>query len=193
MNIDVVDVFLTLRYPQIWPSTLANAALFETLHSGANPLADGWKVSRYRFFLYVFIGGFCWYWLPGFLFTGLSTFAFLCWAAPDNKVVNNLFGMTTSLGYLPTTFDWGQIAYNGSPLVVPFWAQANVFAGWFCVYAMAAPILYYTNTWFTAYLPLTGSDAYDNTPASTTRAASSTAPAPSTRPSTGPTVRCICP
>ncbi|KAL1981769.1 hypothetical protein VTN96DRAFT_2152 [Rasamsonia emersonii] len=189
---------LAYRYivepPQmIWPSTLANAALFETLHSGANPLADGWKVSRYRFFLYVFIGGFCWYWLPGFLFTGLSTFAFLCWAAPDNKVVNNLFGMTTSLGYLPTTFDWGQIAYNGSPLVVPFWAQANVFAGWFCVYAMAAPILYYTNTWFTAYLPLTGSDAYDNTPASTTRAASSTAPAPSTRPSTGPTVRCICP
>jgi hypothetical protein len=77
--------------------------------------------------------------------------------------VNNLFGMTTGLGYLPTTFDWSQIAYNGSPLVVPFWAQANVFAGWFCIFAVAAPILYYTNTWFTAHLPLTGSDAYDNT------------------------------
>lgn len=81
----------------------------------------------------------------------------------DSKVVNNLFGMTTGLGYLPTTFDWSQIAYNTSPLVIPFWAQANVFAGWFCVYAVVAPILYYTNTWFTAYLPLTGSDAHDNT------------------------------
>ncbi|KAE8136024.1 OPT oligopeptide transporter protein-domain-containing protein [Aspergillus pseudotamarii] len=147
----------------IWPSTLANAALFQTLHSGANPIADGWRISRYRFFLYVFIGSFCWYWLPGYIFTGLSTFAFICWAAPNNKVVNNLFGMTTGLGYMPTTFDWSQIAYNTSPLTIPFWAQANVFAGWFCIYAVIAPILYYTNTWYTAYLPLTGSDAYDNT------------------------------
>ena len=82
---------------------------------------------------------------------------------PDNKVVNNLFGMTTGLGYMPTTFDWSQIAYNSSPLTIPFWAQANVFAGWFCIYAVIAPILYYTNTWYTAHLPLTGSDAYDNT------------------------------
>lgn len=81
----------------------------------------------------------------------------------DNKVVNNLFGMTTGLGYMPTTFDWSQIAYNTSPLTIPFWAQANVFAGWFCIYAVIAPILYYTNTWYTAHLPLTGSDAYDNT------------------------------
>lgn len=44
----------------IWPSTLANAALFQTLHSRANPIADGWRISRYRFFIYVFIGGFCW-------------------------------------------------------------------------------------------------------------------------------------
>jgi len=38
----------------------------------------------------------------------------------DNIVVNNLFGMSTGPGYLPTTFDWSQSAYNGSPLVVPF-------------------------------------------------------------------------
>lgn len=147
----------------IWPSTLANAALFETLHSRANPIADGWRISRYRFFLYVFVGGWCWYWFPGFIFTGLSTFAFICWAAPNNKVVNNLFGMSTGLGYLPTTFDWSQIAYNGSPLVVPFWAQANVFSGWLFHFALVAPILYYTNTWWTSYLPLSGSDSYDNT------------------------------
>lgn len=71
--------------------------------------------------------------------------------------------MTTGLGYMPTTFDWSQIAYNTSPLTIPYWAQANVFAGWFLIYAVAAPILYYANTWYTAYLPLTSSDAYDNT------------------------------
>ncbi|KAF2139368.1 uncharacterized protein K452DRAFT_254698 [Aplosporella prunicola CBS 121167] len=147
----------------IWPSTLANAALFETLHSRSNTIADGWNISRYRFFLYVFIIGFCWYWVPGFIFTGLSTFAFICWAAPNNVVVNNLFGMTTGLGFLPTTFDWSQISFNGSPLVVPFWAQSNVFAGWAFHFALVTPILYYTNTWWTSYMPLTGSDAYDNT------------------------------
>ncbi|KAF5620239.1 OPT family small oligopeptide transporter [Fusarium sp. NRRL 52700] len=147
----------------VWPSTLANAALFQTLHGRANPKADGWSISRYRFFVYVFAGGWLWYWLPGFLFTGLSTFAFICWAAPNNIVVNNLFGMSTGLAYLPTTFDWSQIAYNGSPLVVPFWAQANVFTGWVILFALVTPILYYTNTWYTAYLPFSGGDIYDNT------------------------------
>ncbi|KXT06362.1 hypothetical protein AC578_9203 [Pseudocercospora eumusae] len=147
----------------IWPSTLANAALFETLHSRANPIADGWRISRYRFFLYVFVGSFCWYWLPGFIFTALSTFAFICWAAPNNLRVNNVFGMSSGLGLMPITFDWAQIAYNGSPLVVPFWAQANAFAGFCCFFALTAPILYYTNTWYTSYLPLSSSNSYDNT------------------------------
>ncbi|TVY82379.1 Glutathione transporter, partial [Lachnellula suecica] len=108
-------------------------------------------------------GGFVWYWFPGFIFTALSTFAFICWAAPNNIVVNNLFGMSTGLGLMPITFDWSQIAYNGSPLVVPFWAQANVFAGWVIVFALISPILYYTNTWYTAYLPYSGANSYDNT------------------------------
>ena len=44
----------------IWPSTLANAALFQTLHSRMNPSANGWKISRYRFFTIVFCASFCW-------------------------------------------------------------------------------------------------------------------------------------
>jgi OPT family oligopeptide transporter len=44
----------------VWPSTLANAALFQTLHGRANPTADGWGISRYRFFIYVFAGGWLW-------------------------------------------------------------------------------------------------------------------------------------
>jgi hypothetical protein len=72
----------------------------------------------------------------------------VAYSVPDNKVVNNLFGMSTGLGFLPTTFDWSQIAYNGSPLVVPFFAQANVFAGWVFFFALCTPIIYYTNTWY---------------------------------------------
>jgi len=71
--------------------------------------------------------------------------------------------MQTGLGLMPITWDWSQIAYNGSPLVVPFWAQANVFAGFLVFFALAAPILYYKNIWYTAFMPLSSSNIYDNT------------------------------
>lgn len=57
-----------------WPSTLANMALFRTLHSRENTVANGWSISRYRYFAYVFGASFVWYWFPGFIFTALSNF-----------------------------------------------------------------------------------------------------------------------
>ena len=41
----------------------------------------------------------------------------------------------------PMTFDWSQIAYIGSPLVVPFWAALNVFGGLIFVMWILAPVL----------------------------------------------------
>lgn len=43
------------------------------------------------------------------------------------------------------TFDWAQIAYIGSPLVVPWWAQVNVFVGFLCAFWIFAPAMYYSN------------------------------------------------
>lgn len=39
------------------------------------------------------------------------------------------------------TFDWSQIAYIGSPLVVPFWAALNIVGGLVLVMWIAAPIM----------------------------------------------------
>jgi OPT family oligopeptide transporter len=94
----------------IWPGVLSNAALFATLHSRANARADGWTIPRLRFFLIVFIGGAVWYLVPGYLFTGLSTFSFICWIVPHNVVVNQLFGQVTGLGMSVLTFDWSQVS-----------------------------------------------------------------------------------
>ena len=47
----------------------------------------------------------------------LSYFNWVCWIAPNNIVVNQLFGYTSGLGMSLITFDWAQIAYIGSPLV----------------------------------------------------------------------------
>ena len=35
----------------IWPGVLSNCALLSTLHSRANTVANGWKISRLRFFM----------------------------------------------------------------------------------------------------------------------------------------------
>jgi OPT family small oligopeptide transporter len=148
----------------IWPGVLSNSALLMALHTRANALADGWTMSRRKFFLVVFLAGFAWYFLPGFLFKGLSYFSFICWIVPHNVVVNQLFGQVHGLGMSILTFDWSQVVYaNANPLLTPFWAGLNVIGGFVFFYWLICPILYYTNTWYSAYMPILGSDVYDNT------------------------------
>lgn len=53
----------------------------------------------------------------GYLFEALSLFAFVCWAAPTNVPVNQLFGVRSGLGMSVLTFDWTQISWIGSPLM----------------------------------------------------------------------------
>lgn len=145
----------------IWPGVLGNVALLSSIHSRKNAIADGWKITRIRFFLLVGAIAFLWYWFPGLIFTGLSYFSWICWIAPDNLAVNQVFGMVTGLGLFPLTFDWAMVAYNTNPLLSPHWAAANVFGGFAIFFWIVTPAIYYTNTWFTSYLPLCTADVYD--------------------------------
>jgi len=88
----------------IWPGVLSNCALLSTLHSRANAVADGWKISRLRFFMYTMVISGVWYFFPGLMFVSLSYFTWVCWIAPKNLVVNHLFGMVTGLGLSPSKF-----------------------------------------------------------------------------------------
>lgn len=127
-------------------------------------------ISRERFFLYAWLAGVVWYFFPGYLFQALSYFSWVCWIAPNNIVVNQLFGYVSGLGMSLVTFDWAQIAYLGSPLATPWWAEANVAGGFvffFCelsmviicmlltgaIVGLVVPCIYYTNTWYSKYLP----------------------------------------
>lgn len=145
----------------IWPGVLSNVALLTSLHSRANAVADGWRITRIKFFMVVAGAAFLWYWLPGLMFTGLSYFTWICWIAPRNIVVNQVFGMVTGMGLFPLTFDWSMIAYNTNPLLSPHWAALNVFGGFAVFFWIVTPAIYYTNTWFTAYLPYCTADVYD--------------------------------
>jgi OPT oligopeptide transporter protein len=145
----------------IWPEILANAAIFNTLHTQetTGTLARG-GISRQRFFTYILIGYFFYSqfssslpafliihiildFLPSYLFTALSYFSWVCWIAPNNVKINQLFGVTHGLSMGLITFDWGQVtAFNGSPLLYPWWTAANVGFTLVLFYWILIPILY---------------------------------------------------
>lgn len=88
--------FLVRPASMIWPGTLASTAMFTTMHKNENKPANGWTISRYRFFIYVWAAAFVWYFIPGLLMPALSYFNVITWFFPKNVVVSNL----VSLHYL---------------------------------------------------------------------------------------------
>ncbi|KAL1669798.1 OPT oligopeptide transporter protein-domain-containing protein [Schizophyllum commune] len=156
--------FLVAPPSMIWPNTLVSCALFNTLHSQSYAgVGQYGGVSRERFFALALGGAFVWYFFPGYLFEALSVFTWVCWIAPNNVKVNQLFGYHSGLGFSILTFDWSQIAYIGSPLATPWWAQANVIIGFLFFFWFLTPILYYTNAFYAQYMPVSSRIAYDNT------------------------------
>ncbi|KAF8324264.1 uncharacterized protein EI90DRAFT_3146892 [Cantharellus anzutake] len=156
--------FLVSPPSMIWPGNLVYCALFNTLHSQYYAgVGDRGGISRERFFLSVFILGGIWYLVPGYLFTALSAFSWVTWIAPNSSTVNTLFGYSSGLGMSLLTFDWAQISYGGSPLAMPWWAQANVITGFVIFLWIIAPAMYFSNVWYAKYLPILNSHAFDNT------------------------------
>ncbi|KZF21186.1 OPT family small oligopeptide transporter [Xylona heveae TC161] len=147
----------------IWPGTLMSTSMFRTLHKEENRIANGWRISRWKFFMIIWGASFAFYFLPGLLMPALSYFNVITWFAPKSPVIANLFGVASGLGLFPITFDWSQIAYIGSPLLTPFWAALNVVGGLVIVMYIMAPIFYYTNVMFSSYMPILSSVVFDNT------------------------------
>ncbi|KAJ8111406.1 hypothetical protein ONZ43_g5626 [Nemania bipapillata] len=159
--------FLVWPAAMIWPGDLVNATLFHTFHDdkfGALAKTNIWSTGRYRWFLYLTAGGFVWYFFPGWVFQGLSYFNFVCWALPNNVIVNKIFGGFRGYGILPTTLDWTVISgYAMSPLIPPFHAVANTVAGVIIFFVIVSAGLHFSGTWYADYFVVQSSDAFDNT------------------------------
>ncbi|KAJ8472485.1 hypothetical protein ONZ45_g16631 [Pleurotus djamor] len=156
--------FLVQPPSMIWPSNLVTCTLFNTLHSQVYAgvgLRGG--MSREKFFFIFFAASACWYIFPGYLFQALSVFTWVCWIAPNNVVINQMFGYQHGMGMSLLTFDWAQISYIGSPLATPWWAEANVAAGFVIFFWILTPVLYYMNVWDSQYMPISSRGSYDNT------------------------------
>lgn len=108
----------------IWPANLASVAMMNAMYESTDdtdPTVFGGSLTRYTWFSLVTAVSFVYYFIPGFLAQFLSVFAFATWMAPQNPVINQLFGGNTGLSIIPITFDWSQVSgYIGSPLVSPW-------------------------------------------------------------------------
>lgn len=159
----------------MWPGQFSNTSLFYALHDKSksdSSQTNGWRISRYRWFLYVTIGSFLWYWVPGVLWQGLSVFAFITckWyppflfysqifirllgIRPNNVVLNQLFGGFTGLSLIPITFDWTYVsAYLSDPLLAPVHALYNTLVGLIIFVIISAIGISYTNTLYDSNPP----------------------------------------
>lgn len=156
-----------LVYPAqcIWPSVLPTLALNRALLShDRNEVIHGWSISRYRFFMYAFAGMFAYFWVPSFLFQALSTFNWTTWIAPNNFKLATVTGSLTGLGINPwPTFDWNVVTSLIAPLNTPFFAIANNYLGTLLAGACVIPAIYFTNLYYTGYLPINSSRLFTNT------------------------------
>jgi len=149
----LVRQFLVWPSSMIWPGALVSAAVFNTLHQNYGK-SEGRHMSRQKFFVVVTLGAAAYYWLPGYLFTALSVFNWVCWIAPQNVVVNSLFGYSTGFGMSLLTFDWAMIGYIGNPLVTPWWAEFNTMASFILFFWILSPILWAKNVFYSQFLPV---------------------------------------
>ncbi|KAF7340477.1 Sexual differentiation process protein isp4 [Mycena venus] len=175
--------FLVAPPSMIWPTNLVNCALFNTLHSQYYAgIGSHGGLSRERFFLYAFLGSFLWYFFPGYLFAALSYFSWVTWIRPNNPTIAQLFGYFHGMGMSVITFDWNQITNIGSPLATPCmppltlpslstyhkisstfdYALIGLFEGFVFFYWFLTPVLYFTNTWFGKFMPISSRTSYDN-------------------------------
>ncbi|KAL1966252.1 hypothetical protein VTN77DRAFT_4605 [Rasamsonia byssochlamydoides] len=155
--------FLIWPSAMIWPSQFSNTSLLYALHDRSasdSSQTNGWRISRFRFFLYVALGSFAYYWIPGVLWQGLSVFSFITWIKPNDVVINQLFGGFTGLSLLPITFDW---TYLNDPLLAPVHALVNTLIGLIIFIIIPTIGIAYSGALWSEYLPINTSTTYDNT------------------------------
>lgn len=107
------------------------------------------------------ITGFAYYALPGYLFTVLTSFSWVCWISPKSILVQQLGSGLKGLGIGSLGFDWSTIAsYLGSPLASPWFATANVALGFILVMYVITPIAYWHNAYNAKNFPIFSSKLF---------------------------------
>lgn len=112
---------------------------FRALHE-----KDERRMSRGKFFLIALICSFTWYVVPGYLFSTLSNISWVCWVFSKSVTAQQIGSGMRGLGLGALTLDWSVVAsFLFSPLICPFFAIVNVFAGFSLIIYVVIPMAYW--------------------------------------------------
>uniref|UniRef100_A0A803LV84 Uncharacterized protein n=1 Tax=Chenopodium quinoa TaxID=63459 RepID=A0A803LV84_CHEQI len=126
-----------------WPGSLVQVSLFRALHEKQDSKSDK-SLTRSQFFAIALICAFCWQLVPGYLFPTISNLAIICLAFPKSVLAHQIGSGNKGLGIGAFAFDWNVVAaFNGSPLVTPFFAIVNIAAGYALIMYLIIPIAYW--------------------------------------------------
>ncbi|KAK7262965.1 hypothetical protein RJT34_30548 [Clitoria ternatea] len=129
-----------------WPQNLVQVSLFRALHEKEERPKG--ELTRNQFFLITFVCSFAYYALPGYLFPMLTSLSWICWIFPTSIIAQQIGSGLHGLGVGAVGFDWSSIcSYLGSPLASPWFATANIAAGFAIFMYVITPIAY----WFDLY------------------------------------------
>lgn len=104
---------------------------------------------------------FAYYILPGYLFSMLTSFSWLCWFNSKSVLLHQLGSGTRGLGIGAFGIDWSAISsYLGSPLASPWFATANVAVGFFLVMYVMTPLCYWFNVYGAKKFPIYSSSLF---------------------------------
>jgi len=140
-------------FPKVFPTLALNRAL---VLPERKEVINGWRLSRYRFFLGCFALMFTWSWVPNFLFRGLHIFNWMTWIAPQNFTLGMITGSYGGMGYNPfATWNWN-LSGSGS-LVTPFYSAVQQYA-MRVVSGLIIIGMYWGNMYWSAYMPINSNE-----------------------------------
>ncbi|KAH6977206.1 OPT oligopeptide transporter protein-domain-containing protein [Ilyonectria sp. MPI-CAGE-AT-0026] len=148
----------------LWYFVLGQTAMNRAFIQGENPLTNGWRISRMKYFFVVFACAWCYYWIPNTMFPTLTFFNWITWIKPTSAVVALVTGSYYfNLGFNPlSSFDY-QWFSTVDPFVTPFFIVVQMVGSTaFWGICVIIPV-FFSNTWDTGYLPINSWLPYDNT------------------------------
>ncbi|CAI9772116.1 unnamed protein product [Fraxinus pennsylvanica] len=145
-----------------WPDSLVQVSFFRALHEKEERTKGGLK--RFQFFIIAFICSFAYYVFPGYLFEMLTSLSWICWifvkSVPAQQLGSGLYG----LGLGAFGLDWSTISsYLGSPLASPWFATANVAAGFFLFIYVLIPLCYWLDIYKAKTFPIFSNGLFTTT------------------------------
>ncbi|RDX76911.1 Oligopeptide transporter 7, partial [Mucuna pruriens] len=132
---------------------LSCVIIYRALHEKDERAKGG--LTRSQFFVIAFLCSFAYYVVPGYIFQMVTSLSWICWLFPNNVLAQQLGSGLYGLGIGAIGIDWSTISsYLGSPLASPWFATANVAAGFVLVMYILTPLCYWFNVYNAKTFPI---------------------------------------